>query len=159
MTKTTGTGSGTGLHDSYTTEYRAAAIVLMQAEGWPQERGAIARAARTLGIPAATLASWGEQEMSDWHAKRAEGEKIRQAKRREIIEQIETALLQILPSLVDSIEGASLRDKAVAVGILADKLAILSGKIGNVQRGNILVQIRNEVAPWQSPIDGEIVEE
>lgn len=151
-------------HDSYTTEYIAAAVVLAEAEGWPQERGAIARAARTLDIPHSTLQKWADDHLAEWHRKRAESEKKRQTKRGEIIDKIEDALLLILPSLQESIEGASLRDKAVAIGILADKLAILSGKIGNVQRGNVLVQIRNEIAPWQSPgneaidTDGEIVD-
>lgn len=48
---------------SYDDKFRASAVVMLEAAGYPDQKGALTRVADTLGVPARTLSRWfnGEQ--------------------------------------------------------------------------------------------------
>lgn len=45
---------------TYTDEFRASAVLMLEAAGWPEVEGALARTARHLGIPAMTISRWAK---------------------------------------------------------------------------------------------------
>lgn len=42
----------------YTDEFRASAVLMLEAAGYPEKKGALARVANKLGVPARTLSRW-----------------------------------------------------------------------------------------------------
>src|SRR5262245_15155376 len=102
----------------YTDEERAAALAVLDMEGGNQ-----VAAARRAGVSRSTLQTWIDGRVS------SAVPELRQAKREDLTARLESILHHLLDGLSDpaALAAASLRDRAVAVGIVVDKLAILRG--------------------------------
>lgn len=105
---------------SYSDEFKAAALALLDAQGG---KGSIKPTARTLGIPRSTL--------SDWYNGRTNYSvpKLRHIKRDELSQQlIELAHISLdILTDEDKLASANVREVAIVLGIAIDKMQLLTG--------------------------------
>lgn len=118
----------------YDDKFRANALVLLEAAGFPNTEGALTRTASHLGVPITTLSRWAKGESNPPPAdvvaeKRAELSSL-------LRQEIEGAL-----GAMASVRGeASYRDLGTVVGILTDKLQLLTGKPTENNRTRIVIE-------------------
>lgn len=106
----------------YDDKFRASAVVMLQAAGWPEREGALSQVAKHLDVPAMTLGRWAKGESNP------PPNEIVDEKRVELSDLLEKALRAALGSLSYKLEEASYRDTATAIGIFTDKLQLLNDK-------------------------------
>lgn len=107
---------------SYTDDFRANAVVMLQAEGYPDKKGALTRIATQLKVPARTLSRWFN------HENNPPPDIIVKKKRGDLVERINDELDSILDAFTGVRPDASYRDLATSFGIMVDKLQLLTGK-------------------------------
>lgn len=105
----------------YTDEQRAEAVALLQAAGYPNEKGALTKTANQLGIPARTISRWFNGENNP------PPDKTVTEKTFDLREAIRGELQAVLEAMPDKRENANYRDLVTAAGILTDKLTRLDG--------------------------------
>ncbi len=111
-----------GKRKRYDDEYRAGAVLQLEAAGWPNQKGALTRVASNLSVPYQTLARWAKGTSNP------PPNNIVLRKKGEIIEKLETVAHLILDSIdIDTIAEAQLRERTVALGIIVDKGELLKG--------------------------------
>ncbi len=106
----------------YDDEFRASAILMAEAAGWPNSPGALDRTAAHLGIPRETLRRWciGTSNPPP--------HKVVHRKRVDLVAAIKDELAAIFPAMETARDGASYKDLATAAAIFTDKLQLLEGK-------------------------------
>lgn len=105
----------------WTDEERAAAILLLEAAGYPQRKGALTQVADNLKIPATTLRRWHLGISNPPPAETVKRKRI--DLRKAIRAEIDAALHEMGMARQD----ASYRDLGTVMGILFDKLQLLNG--------------------------------
>lgn len=105
----------------YSDDYRAGAVLLLQAAGWPHTPGALERTAGHLNIRHQTLLRWATGQQNPPPHRTVQG------KRPELAELFRTELAAILEAMNTTRADASYRDLGIVAGILADKLQLLTG--------------------------------
>jgi transposase-like protein len=106
----------------YTDNFRAAAVVMLAAAGYPDKKGALARTASHLEIPASTLRDWFRSEHNPPPTE------LRDEKRGELLESINAEIAAIFPELQRSRKKAGYQSLGVVLGILIDKSRLLAGQ-------------------------------
>lgn len=106
----------------YTDEFRAQAIAMLAAAGYPDVKGAIVRTARQLGIKHQTLSRWARREYNPAPHKTV------LVKSFDLKEAIRDELQAILVELPNARPDADFKELATSFGILVDKLQLLEGK-------------------------------
>lgn len=106
----------------YTDDFRASAVIMLEAEGYPQKLGALTSVAQYLKVPLTTLHRW-------FHAKNnpPPSELVTIKKEdlaRLFLEEVYHAVLEMGKARQD----ADYRELATAIGILTDKLQLLTGE-------------------------------
>ena len=106
----------------YDDKFRASAVVMLEAAGYPDREGALAQVAKSCKVPHNTLMGW-------YHAERnPPPSKLRQEKRTELTDLLRNELEAIFGELPNARPGASFRDLGTVAGIFIDKLQLLEGK-------------------------------
>ena len=109
----------------YTDDFRASAVLMLEAAGYDgnggSKKGALSEVSRHLNVPATTLRRWfmGMQNPAP--------DQLVNEKRLDLVDAIRNELGAIFNEMQHAREGASYRDLSTAVGILTDKLQILTG--------------------------------
>lgn len=106
----------------YTEEYRASAILMAEANGYPNQKGAVARAAKYLKIPERTLARWLTG------ASNPPPDKTVSIKKDEIIEALKAEVQAALNEMPNARKDADYKELATTAAILIDKWQLLDGK-------------------------------
>lgn len=106
----------------YDDEFRASAVLMLEAQGYPTKKGALTAVANHLNVPARTLSRWFNREQNP------PPDRIVSEKRGELVERLESVAHQILDVLPESLDEASTQQLATALGILLDKRQLLSNK-------------------------------
>lgn len=106
----------------YTDEFRASAVLMLQAAGYPDEPGALSRVARELGVPHPTLSRWARAVSNP------PPNEVVQRKKIDFIEAIENELAGIFQDMPDARQDADYRTLGTVAGILLDKKQLLEGK-------------------------------
>lgn len=103
-------------------EDKAIAIIVMQAAGYPDRSGALRRAGKETGISTRTLRRyWLDKDNPIV-------DNLVTPKKGTIIEKLDSVIHMILDSFdMDTINEAELRERATALGIVIDKMQILTG--------------------------------
>ena len=99
---------------SYSDEQMAVALAGLDANA-----GNVARTARQLGLPRKTLDQWAKGRVHPGVAN------LRHQKKEELADRLDVLAGRLVAAMPSKIAGASLRELAVAVGILIDKLVLL----------------------------------
>jgi hypothetical protein len=100
----------------YSDEERATALAALDGNGGNRQR-----TARQLGIPRKTLATWASGAV---HPAVAD---LRHQKKRDLADGLEQVAYRLLDAIPGKLEGASLLELAIGLGILVDKMLLLRG--------------------------------
>lgn len=138
-------GMATKKRVQYDDEFRASAVLMLEAAGWPDKLGAAADVSRRVGVPQQTLTRWATG------ANNPPPSKIVKHKKLDIQAAIKAELAAIFAAMPAARDGASYRDLGVVSGILVDKLQLLSGEPTQTNDTRILVEYSdNHPAPAAS---------
>ena len=107
---------------TYTDKFRASAVVMLEAQGYPDRKGSLTAVANHLKMPATTLHSWYRAKHNPPPAD------IRNEKKGDLVAMLRSEVSSILERMEDVRDEATYQQLAVATGILLDKLQILEGK-------------------------------
>lgn len=106
----------------YTDEQRASLVVMLESEGYPDRKGALAKVASYAGVPNATLQRW-------YHGHRnPPPPQMVMAKRLDLAQSINDELVSIFSEMGHKREDADYRSLGTVAGILMDKKFLLEGK-------------------------------
>jgi transposase-like protein len=103
-------------------DFRAGAVLMVQASGWPQEKGGLVQVAKHLNVNERTLRRW---VMGDSNPP---PDKIVRTKKLDLQEVIRTELQGVFIEMGRARPEASYRDLGTVAGILIDKLQLLNGE-------------------------------
>lgn len=106
----------------YSDEARAEAVALLQAEGYPDRKGALSTISSQLGIPHTTLRRWFNETSNP------PPNKIVQEKRRDLADLFRDEIYAILGVIPGKRDEAGYRELITAMGIMFDKLRLIQGE-------------------------------
>lgn len=106
----------------YSDDFRASAVLMLQAAGYPDTVGALTRVSEHLGVSRTTLRRWFKRESNP-----PPDELVRE-KTFDLVAAIRGEIAAILGEMPDARSEANYRELATAFGIFTDKLQLLSGE-------------------------------
>jgi transposase-like protein len=106
----------------YDDKFRANAVLLLEAAGYPDTKGALTRVANNVGVPAMTISRWYKR------ANNPPPNEIVNEKRPELIDLIRKEIYKVLDTLPKERDDADYRTLVTGLAILIDKLQLLEGK-------------------------------
>jgi hypothetical protein len=109
-------------HTRYDDKFRASALLILEAAGYPHKKGALTQASKTTGVPLTTLKGWAK------HKENPPPTEIRNEKEFELISWIQNEIKAVAGRVEETRQDASYRELMVSLGILIDKNQILTGK-------------------------------
>lgn len=118
----------------YDDEFRASAVLMLEAAGYPAKEGALSQVAGHLKVPLSTLRGWFIGTRNPPPAK------LRNEKRFDLRQAIRDELAGIFPTMAERRQDATYRELATAAGILIDKDQLLDGK--PTWRGEVIDLLR-----------------
>lgn len=126
----------------YDDKFRASAVVMLEAAGYPDKKGALQQVAGHLKIPATTLHGW-------YNATRnPPPTELRNEKRLELREVIREEIYGALEAAPGARAEAAYKDLITGAAILLDKLQLLEGKPTEIteHRESALDKLRSRLA-------------
>lgn len=124
----------------YTDEFRASAVLMLEAAGYPDTKGALEKVSGHISVPGSTLHRW-------FHAKQnPPPSELVSEKKIDLVASIKTELAHIFDEFGNTRKDAEYRELAVAFGILVDKMQLLSNKPTGIVRVVQLMQ-EGKIAP------------
>jgi transposase-like protein len=106
----------------YSDEFRASAVVMLEAAGYPHTKGALMRVAGQLGVPAMTVSRWFRG------TRNPPPNKMVSEKTLDLVAAIRSEIAAIVPELGLTRGDADYKTLVTALAILTDKLQLLEGK-------------------------------
>lgn len=107
---------------SYDDKFRASAVVMLEAAGYPDKKGALTQVAAHIGVPHPTLSRWYNAQRNP------PPNEVVQEKRRELKDLLNDELAAIFTAMPGARKDASYRDLGTVAGILFDKRQLIEGK-------------------------------
>jgi hypothetical protein len=123
------------------------AVVMLEAAGYPNRLGAVAEVADHLKMPHNTLRDWAKNKHG------APGAKVRNEKKGELVGLLKAAAIALVTHLVDIAGTGDVRETATALGIVVDKLQILSGEPTENINQRIIVEYFDDTDSATTPAD------
>lgn len=124
----------------YSDKFRASAVVMLEAAGYPDRKGALMEVADHLHVPAMTISRWFKA------ANNPPPHELVTEKRLDLRGMLETELNAIFNHMATSREEASYRDVGTVAGIILDKLFILNNqpteRIAHEHSGQLTIEQR-----------------
>lgn len=106
----------------YTDEFRASAVIMLQAGGYPDRKGALAQVSRELKCPMATLHRWFHMKQNPPPSE------LVTIKKEQIIDMLKNEVYHALKEMSSARPDADYRELATAAAILTDKWQLLEGQ-------------------------------
>lgn len=106
----------------YDDKFRASAVILLEAAGYPDTEGALMKTSRHLNVPHTTLRRWFHR------LNNPPPSELVQETKRDMSAEIESVIYLILGHMPEAVTDANFRDMSTSVGILIDKLQLLTNK-------------------------------
>lgn len=106
----------------YTDDFRASAVLMLEAAGYPEQRGALTSVAERVRVPARTLSRWFNKEQNP------APDNLVTEKKFDLIQAIRDEIQHAIGDMPEARPDASYRDLTTSVAILIDKLQLLEGK-------------------------------
>lgn len=106
----------------YDDKFRASAVIMLEAAGYPDKKGALTQVSNHTGVPLSTLRGWYDG------SRNPPPSELRHEKKGELIDWINRELEGIFGDLPDRRQDASYKDLIIGVGVLTEKRQLLSGK-------------------------------
>ena len=94
---------------------------MVEAAGYPDNEHAIKNVAEHVGVPYNTLRRWvrGKHVNND-------ANKIVAGKKTELVDELKKVALAAVPHMLEALEDAGFRDLTIGVGVIIDKVQLLS---------------------------------
>ena len=126
----------------YDDKFRALAVLMLEAAGYPNQRGALEAVSRRLQMPRTTLRQWFDGSHNPPPAQ------VRHEKQIDLVQAIKDELQDILPEFAKARGDASYKDLVTAFAILVDKLQLLAGEpTENVQQRIVIERTDRSTLP------------
>lgn len=106
----------------YSDEYRASAVIMLQAAGYPERRGALMEVANHLGVSHSLIRRWYA------HSQNPPSSKSVQIKMTDIVEMLKKELARAIEAMPNALPDADYLDIGKVMGIMIDKLQLLQGE-------------------------------
>lgn len=106
----------------YSDEFRAGAVLMLRAAGYPERRGALMEVANNIGVSHSLIRRWFTKELNPPPSK------IAQIKMSDIIELLKNEVVAALQELPNARGDADYLDIGKVMGIMVDKLQLLNGE-------------------------------
>lgn len=106
----------------YDDKFRASALIMLEAQGYPEKPSALLEVASHLNIPDRTLRRWYNRESNP-----VPDDVVNDIKK-ELHIELEELAHKLVAALPDKIEDASMQQTALAIGIIIDKMQLLKGQ-------------------------------
>ena len=119
---------------TYTDKFRANAVVMLQAQGYPEKKGALTKVARHLGIAHPTLSRWYRAIQNPAPSN------LVQEKIGDLTALLEDEIYAALGAMADRRDEAEYKELATALGIMFDKRQLLTGGPTDNQNTRIMIQ-------------------
>ena len=107
---------------SYTDDYKAGIVLMLEAAGYPHTKGALQRVANKTGVPHPTISRWFRKVQAH------PPDNLVQSKKGSLIERLDEIIDQMVDELPSAIPDAGLRELTTGIGTLIDKRRLLSGE-------------------------------
>lgn len=118
----------------YDDKFRASAVLMLEAAGYPDKSGALTATAKHLSVPASTLAGWFKNEHNPPPTE------VREEKRIELRDVLRKEIGLALSAAEGVRETASYKDLITAAAILIDKLQLITGQPTANERSSITIE-------------------
>lgn len=105
----------------YTDEFRAHAVILLEMEGYPEQKGALTRVSNQLQVSRANLHRWFR------HKSNPPPVKIVNITKEQIEDLLEKRIFSALNQMEDAELDADFKELAVGIAVMIDKLQLLRG--------------------------------
>jgi len=105
----------------YDDKFRASAVVMLDAQGYPKKKGALAAVARHLNVPNTTLHGWYQQKHNPAPTE------LRTEKKGDLVAMLQTEIANALLEAPQARPEANYRDLITGAAIMIDKLQLLTG--------------------------------
>lgn len=129
----------------YDDKFRANAVVLLEAAGYPNKPGALNTTAKRLGVHDRTLSRWARQENNPPPSE------LVTEKRGELSDLLRKEIDEAIHAMGDARQEASYRDLVTAVAIMIDKLQLLAGEPTDNNRTRIVIEYADTDANASQP--------
>jgi transposase-like protein len=122
----------------YDDKFRASAVVMLEAAGYPDRKGALSHVSKHLGVPIPTLTRWvtGAQNPAP--------NDLVTKNRIELSDLLDTELVAAFEAAKGVRSEASYRDLMTGIGILVDKRQLLRGEPTQTTNQRILVEYADD---------------
>lgn len=115
---------GMSKRKQYSDDFRADCVLMLEAAGYPDQKGALTAVAKKVKVPARTISRWFNKENNP------PPDNVVSIKKGELVDKLETAVHMMLDSIVGDIsrmDDAQLKELLTSLGIGIDKLQLLTG--------------------------------
>lgn len=106
----------------YDDKFRANAVIMLEAAGYPTRDGALSQVSQNLGVPATTLHGWAREKHNPVPAD------VRTEKKGEIADLLRAEIQAALGAAENARPDANYRDLMTGIGIMVDKLQLLNNE-------------------------------
>lgn len=106
----------------YTDKFRANSVVMLEANGYPDDEYALSKTASYLNIPRMTLYRWYKRRNA------APPIELVTDRKKDLSALLENEIRGILDEMLDARQDADYREMGTVLGILFDKLQLLNNK-------------------------------
>ena len=106
----------------YDDKFRASAVVMLEAAGYPDREGALSQVAKAVDVPLPTLHRWARGKNNPPPSD------VVNEKRKELRELLDDEIRAALGEMSQARGEASYRDLGTVTGILFDKIQLIDGK-------------------------------
>lgn len=106
----------------YTDEFRANAVLMLEAAGYPDREGALSRVARHIGVPHPTLSRWYRAVQNP------PPDELVHKKKVSLIDDLTDLLGLSISAARGTVNEAAFRELATGIGIFIDKIQLLTGQ-------------------------------
>ena len=128
----------------YDDKFRANAVIMLEAAGYPERDGALSQVSQNLNVPATTLHGWAREKHNPVPSD------VRTEKKGEIVELLRAEIRAALAEAERARPDANYRDLITGVGIMTDKLQLLNDEPTENVSNRIIIE-------YDSPDSAEAV--
>lgn len=115
-------GDDVAKRKAYSDKFKAGALIMLESEGYPQDRYAMQRVAKRLNVPNRTLRQWAYTQNGEEFAE------LCQEQKKSLTTLIEDEIRAAFEALGMARPEAGYRDLTTSIAIFIDKMQLLSGK-------------------------------
>jgi hypothetical protein len=130
----------------YTDNFKAGVVLMLEAEGYPENASALEKVAHHVKVPGRTVSRWFKGESG------APSDNLVEQKKTGLVDLFENELRAAFLAMNNVRDDASYRDLATSAGIFTDKIQILSN------RPTVRIEADLSASEWVDMNDDELAD-